>query len=83
MSATEYTDRVLIARVAAHTRWASETDRTKATAPARRGLIAKFEREVDPDGVLSADERDRRARSAMRAHMSRMALRSAQARRRS
>jgi len=27
-------------------------DRSVATAPARRGLRARFEREADPDGVL-------------------------------
>lgn len=42
-------------------------------ARARGGFIAKFEREVDPDGVLDPVERSTRARLAMRAHMSRLA----------
>jgi hypothetical protein len=82
MPAADHTERVLIARVAAHTRWAAEADRTAATAPARRGLIARFERQVDPDGLLPEDERQRRAQSALRAHMARMAQRSVVARRR-
>ena len=75
-------DRALVARIAAAERWARTTDRTAATAPARRGLAAKFEREADPDGVLPPDERARRADLLMRAHMLRMARRSAKARRR-
>ena len=42
--------------------------------------MERFEREVDPDGVLPTRERQRRAQHAMRAHMTRLALRSAQAR---
>jgi len=74
-------DRTLIARVAAHSRWAAEPDRKKATAPARRGLDAKWAREVDPDGVLAPEELARRVDSLRQAHMARMALASARARR--
>lgn len=49
-------------------------------APARAGFLAKFEREVDPDGELDAGERARRADCAMRAHMARLALKSVKAR---
>lgn len=48
---------------------------------ARRGLRAKFEREVDPEGVLSEAERRRRADLAFRRHMAGLALRSSRARR--
>lgn len=75
------TDRALVARLAAHTRWAMEPDRTKATSPARKGLDAKWAREVDPDGVLTAGELARRVDNLRRAHMTRMALASARARR--
>jgi len=51
-------------------------------ARARKGLRAKFEREADPDGVLPEAERQRRADLLMRAHMLRLASRSAAARRR-
>ncbi len=74
-------DRALIARIAAHTRWAGEPDRTAATAPARKGLDAKWAREVDPDGVLAPDELARRVENLRQAHMTRMALASARARR--
>lgn len=75
-------DRALVARIAAAERWARTADRAAATAPARRGLAARFEREADPDGVLGPEERARRADLLMRAHMLRMARRSARARRR-
>lgn len=68
------------ARLAAHTRWANTADRTAATQAARDGYVARWERDVDPDGVLPADERAKRGRSAMRAHLSRAALRSSQSR---
>jgi hypothetical protein len=74
-------DRSLIARIAAAERWARTPDRAAATAPARRGLRAKFEREADPDGVLDAGERARRADALMSAHMLRLARASAKARR--
>jgi hypothetical protein len=41
----------------------------------------RYEREVDPDGTLEPAERARRAEQAMKAHMARIALKSAQARR--
>lgn len=74
-------DRALIARVAAHTRWAHTDDRAAATAPARKGLEARWAREADPDGTLPADELERRIDNLRRAHMTRMALASARARR--
>lgn len=74
-------DRALIARLAAHTRWAKEPDRTAATSSARKGLEAKWAREVDPDGVLPPEELARRVDNLRQAHMTRMALASAKARR--
>ena len=76
------TDRTQIAKLAAHTRWAHEEDRSAATRPAREGMQRKFERLVDPDGVLPPDELEKRVDSARRAHFQRLALKSAQARRR-
>jgi hypothetical protein len=75
-------DRALIARIAAHESWAKTSDRTARTAPARAAMMAKFEREVDPDGVLDPTERTRRAESARQAYFTRLALQSARARRR-
>lgn len=45
-------------------------------------MLDKFEREVDPDGVLAPAERARRAAHARKAYFARLALKSAQARRR-
>ncbi|MFD7841364.1 hypothetical protein ACFV4K_00290 [Nocardia sp. NPDC059764] len=75
-------DRVLQARIAAHTSWAKTPDRAARTAKAREALASKFEQQVDPDGVLSPQERALRAEHARKAHFTRMALKSAQARRR-
>ena len=33
-------------RVGGHAKWAKTTDRNAATAPARAGLLARFEREI-------------------------------------
>jgi hypothetical protein len=70
------------AKIAAHKRWAHTEDRTAATAAARRGLLDKFERQVDPEGTLLPAERAKRAESARKEHYARMALKSARARRR-
>jgi len=69
------------AQIAAHTRWSREEDRQAATGKARAAFIDRFEREVDPDGVLPPQERARRAESAKKAYFARLALRSAAARR--
>jgi len=60
-------------RAAALTRWAHEDDPQAATAPARAGFLARFERQVDPDNQLDPAEREKRARRLMRAHMVRLA----------
>lgn len=75
-------DATLRARIAADSRWARVADRTEATEPARAAFLDRFRREVDPDGLLDPAERDRRATSARRAHMTRLARKSAAARRR-
>ena len=83
MSIVPTADRQLAARIAAHERWAHEPDRSAATAPARAALMAKFEREVDPDGTLPSDERAARAENARKAFFTRLALKSARSRRQS
>lgn len=62
--------------VAALTRWATEADPVAATQKARAGFLARFERQVDPDGTMPADEREKRARRLMRAHMIQLARKS-------
>jgi hypothetical protein len=58
----------------------SRHDPRETTAKARRAFLSRFEREVDPDGVLPVAERLRRAESARRAYFARLALRSVRAR---
>lgn len=81
MPAHDPTERALLARIAGNTRWAKTADRSAATAPARQAFRDRFEREVDPDGVLPEAERHARADAARRAFYSRLALKSARARR--
>ena len=68
------------ARIAAEASWARTHDRTARTRPAREAFLNRFEKEVDPDGTLSPEERLQRAEHAKRAYMLRLAKRSAAAR---
>jgi hypothetical protein len=69
------------ASIAALTRW-SRQDTRLGTQPAQQEAnYGRFEREVDPDGELEPEERARRVRRLRRAHMRKLALLSAQARR--
>lgn len=68
-------------RIGAHERWANEPNRRAATAPARKGLEAKWAAEVDPDGRLAPHELARRIESKRKAHMARMTAAAAAARR--
>jgi glycerol kinase len=69
-------DRRIAAQIAASTKWARTTsdERREATAPARRGLFAKFEREADPQGRMTDADRIKAAEHLMRAHMLRLSL---------
>ncbi len=75
-------DTALRGRVGAYTRWARTEDRVAATEPARSAFMRRFERQVDPDGVLSEEERVSRAHFAMRAHMADLTRRRILSRRR-
>ncbi|MGB3697603.1 MAG: hypothetical protein WBA05_09230 [Gordonia sp. (in: high G+C Gram-positive bacteria)] len=75
------TERSLRAEIAAHTSWANTPNRSARTAPARKAALARFEKQVDPDGKLSDAERTRRAESARKAYFKKLALKSAVARR--
>lgn len=67
-------ERVLRARIAAHESWAHTENRSARTGPARAALDAKFLKQADGDPV--------RAEHLRKAHFARLALKSAQARRR-
>lgn len=67
-------ERSLIGSLAAHESWARTTNRAERTAPARAALEKKFLEEAGGD--------PKRAESLRRAHYTRLALKSAQSRRR-
>ena len=73
-------ERSLRARLAVHTLHATG-DARQATALARAGFLARFERQVDPDGTLDPGERRRRAEHARRAYFIRLSLAAIAARR--
>jgi hypothetical protein len=73
----------LQAQIAAHESWARTEDRSARTAAARRALMDRFEAIVDPEGTLPVKVRAQMAESARKAHFRRMALKSAQSRRKS
>ena len=73
-------ERSLRARMAAYAMHAAH-DARETTTNGRAAFLARFEREVDPDGRLDLEERRRRAEQARRAYFARLALASAKARR--
>jgi hypothetical protein len=56
-------------------------DPKETTKPARAAFMARFDLEVDPDGILPEVERARRAEMARKAYFAKLALASAKARR--
>lgn len=72
MGATQ-AERTLAASIAAEISWANTHDRSARTAPARRGLDQRFLDEAGGD--------PQRAEHLRRAHFKRLALKSAQSRR--
>lgn len=84
MPAASPTERKLVAQIASNTFWAATDARERAahTAHARRAFNDRFLNEVDPARTLPESERAERAERARKAYFSRMALKSAQARRR-
>lgn len=75
------TAKTLAGRIGAYRKWANTSDRIGATAPAREAFMGRFEREVDPDGILPERERAQRAEAARRAYYTELALKSLVARR--
>jgi hypothetical protein len=66
-------ERSLVSKIAAHESWANTPNRATRTAPARAALDAKFLEQAGGDPVRAAYLR--------KAHFARLALKSAQARR--
>jgi hypothetical protein len=73
VSAKDPNERKLVASLAAHESWVQTEDRAERLAPARAAFEAKFLEQAGGDPV--------RAASLRKAHYTRMALRSLQARR--
>lgn len=73
--------RSLVARIAAYSLHAQCPDPSAHTAPARAAFDQRFERQVDPDGILPPVDRARRAAAARKAYFLKLALKSAQSRR--
>jgi hypothetical protein len=71
---SEQIERRLAAQIGAHISWANTLDRPARTAPARAGLEAKFLAEANGDAV--------RAFHLRKAYYTKLALKSAQSRRR-
>ncbi|WP_017612085.1 hypothetical protein, partial [Nocardiopsis salina] len=61
-----------IASLAAHTSWARTPHRAERMAPANRAREARFEAEVDPDGVMGPADRAKAAESARKAYYQRL-----------
>lgn len=78
--ASDNNDRILRARMAAYLLHAQVTDPAAHTAPARAAFLSRFEREVDPDGILEPQERARRAELAKKAYFIKLARSSSKAR---
>ncbi|WP_236650007.1 hypothetical protein [Kutzneria albida] len=62
--------------------WSTTVDRAARTSAGTESFLRRFERQVDPEGVLPAEDRAIRARHARTAYMHQLAERSVRARRR-
>lgn len=78
-NATE-SERSMLGRLGAHSMHAQHDSR-KTSQPGRQAFLASFEKQADPDGNLDEAERARRAEHLRKAHFTRLALLSAQKRR--
>jgi len=70
------------ARIAAHASWANTANRAARTAAGTRAFLDRFQRQVDPEAVLSEEVREVMAMHARTAYMLQLAEKSAAARRR-
>jgi hypothetical protein len=76
---TREAERSLRARLAAYALHA-QRDPRETTANGRAAFLARFDREVDPEGLLEPGERRRRAEQARRAYFARLSLAAVKAR---
>ena len=80
LAGDERASRSLRARLAAHAMHARHDSRN-VTGNARAAFLSRFDREVDPNGLLDPLERARRAAHARSAYFARLSLEAAKARR--
>lgn len=78
MAKSAHAERVLTGRLGAYILH-SKYDSRELTRAARTDFESKFERDVDPEGILPIEEHLRRVETARKAHFTRLALKSAQA----
>lgn len=81
MTPAERSLRARMAAFAMHAKYGTSGSRRLAKS-GQDGLMARFEREVDPSGELPPEERRRRAEQLRRAHMARLTMLSIKAKRR-
>ena len=81
MSARDPEERRLIASIAAYSKHALVDGRTATAAARHASHVTRFQKLVDPEGILTDAELARRVEAARKAHFRRLALKSAQARR--
>lgn len=77
-------ERALRARTAVHTSWANTVgakDRRRRTAPGTAAFLARFERQVDPEGLMDPADRAKAAENAKSAYFAGLALKAAKAKR--
>jgi hypothetical protein len=75
------TSRILSARIAGLTRHAMHGSE-ELSRRGREAMLSRFEAQVDPEGKLRPEERRSRALALRKAHMTRLAIASAAARKR-
>lgn len=68
------------ARLAARARWSRTRNRSAELAKARAAFMARFERDVDPNGEMPPEARAKAAESARSAYFARLAQQSAKVR---
>ena len=73
IDAARRSDNARIAAYAMH----SKHDSRETTAPARRAFMRRFERQVDPEGLLDPADRARRAEAAKSVYFRQLARKSA------
>lgn len=70
----------MLGRLGAHSMHAKH-DSKRTSEPGRLAFLNSFEKQADPDGTLDPKERARRAEHLKKAHFTRLAMLSAQKRR--